>query len=165
LSIRALLDKGCDLEADVLPTVARTVPALLHPLKSWGAQWLVREILDARERRLHPKDAAREAPGSQRVEEVDPLGGSRAWLETAWPDAVIRQRLLLDAAQGHVDPAADVEPVLALIDQGCDFEADILPTVARTVPELPRLRGDVQDDVDVDGVEAQHLLTLKEHIR
>jgi hypothetical protein len=49
-----------------------------------------------------------------------------------------RQRLLLDAAQGHVDPAADIAPIQALLDQGCNFEMDVLPTVARTVPELPR---------------------------
>jgi hypothetical protein len=49
LTIRAMLDKGCDLEADVLPTVARTVPELPRPLKNWGAQWLVQEILAARE--------------------------------------------------------------------------------------------------------------------
>jgi hypothetical protein len=49
LTIRVLLDKGCDLEADILPTVARTVPELPRPLKNWGAKWLVREILDARD--------------------------------------------------------------------------------------------------------------------
>jgi hypothetical protein len=51
LTIRRLLDRGCDLEADVLPTVARMVPELPRPLKNWGAQWLVREILAARDRR------------------------------------------------------------------------------------------------------------------
>jgi hypothetical protein len=51
--IRGLLDQGCDLEADVLPTVARTVPELPRPLRNWGAQWLVREILAAREQRLN----------------------------------------------------------------------------------------------------------------
>jgi hypothetical protein len=45
-----------------------------------------------------------------------------------------RQRLLLDAAQGHVDPAADIAPIQALLDQGCNFEMDVLPTVAGTVP-------------------------------
>jgi hypothetical protein len=54
--IQALLEEGCDLEADILPTVARTVPELPRPLKKWGAPWLVREILAAREARLagHP---------------------------------------------------------------------------------------------------------------
>ena len=51
--IQALLDQYCDLEADVLPVVARTVPELPRPLKNWGAQWLVREILAAREQRLN----------------------------------------------------------------------------------------------------------------
>jgi hypothetical protein len=47
--IRALLDQGCDLEADVVPIVAREVPELPRPLRNWGAQWLVREILAARD--------------------------------------------------------------------------------------------------------------------
>jgi hypothetical protein len=50
--IRALIEQGCDLEADVLPVVARNVPDLTHPLKSWGAQWLVQDILAARDLRL-----------------------------------------------------------------------------------------------------------------
>jgi hypothetical protein len=33
---RALLDRGCDFEADILPTVTRTVPELPRPLKRWG---------------------------------------------------------------------------------------------------------------------------------
>jgi hypothetical protein len=53
------------------------------------------------------------------------------------PIGVLRERLLT-AAQGHVDLTATVEPIRALLDQGCDLEADILPTVAREVPELPR---------------------------
>jgi hypothetical protein len=50
--IRTLLDQGCDLEADVVPIVARLLPDLPRPLKNWGAPWLVREILAAREQRL-----------------------------------------------------------------------------------------------------------------
>jgi hypothetical protein len=50
--IRALLDQGCDLELDILPVVAREVPELPRPLRNWGAPWLVREILEARDRRL-----------------------------------------------------------------------------------------------------------------
>jgi hypothetical protein len=49
-----------------------------------------------------------------------------------------RKKELFDAAEGHVDPAADIGPIEALLDQGCNFELDVLPTVARTVPELPR---------------------------
>jgi hypothetical protein len=45
---------------------------------------------------------------------------------------------LIDAAHGNVEPGVGVEPIRALLDQGCDLEADVLPTVARTVPELPR---------------------------
>jgi hypothetical protein len=50
--IRALLDQGCDLEADVVPIVARELPELPRPLKNWGAPWLVRDILAARDQRL-----------------------------------------------------------------------------------------------------------------
>jgi hypothetical protein len=59
LTIRALLAQGCDFEADILPTVARDVPQLPRPLKNWGAQWLVQEILTARDRRLFPTLALR----------------------------------------------------------------------------------------------------------
>jgi hypothetical protein len=57
--ILALVDQNCDFEADILPTVARMVPELPRPLKNWGAQWLVREILAARDRRLFPSLALR----------------------------------------------------------------------------------------------------------
>jgi hypothetical protein len=50
--IRALVDQGCDLEADILPIVARELPELPRPLKNWGAPWLVRDILAARDQRL-----------------------------------------------------------------------------------------------------------------
>jgi hypothetical protein len=53
--IQALVDQGCDLEADILPTVARTVPELPRPLKNWGAQWLTQEILAARDKRLQAR--------------------------------------------------------------------------------------------------------------
>jgi hypothetical protein len=51
--IVALINQGCDLEADVVPVVARLLPDLPRPLKNWGATWLVREILAARDQRLH----------------------------------------------------------------------------------------------------------------
>jgi hypothetical protein len=44
--------RACDLEADVVPIVARELPELPRPLKNWGAPWLVGEILAAREQRL-----------------------------------------------------------------------------------------------------------------
>jgi hypothetical protein len=43
--IRALIEQGCDLEADVLPVVARNVPDLTHPLRNWGVRWLVQDIV------------------------------------------------------------------------------------------------------------------------
>jgi hypothetical protein len=56
--IEALLAQGCDLEADVLPTVAQMVPELPRPLKNWGAKWLVQAILEARDQRIHQEDVA-----------------------------------------------------------------------------------------------------------
>jgi len=68
--IRALIDQGCDLEADVLPIVARELPELPRPLKNWGAPWLAREILAARDQRLGAvSDGARfgKAPPNSRI--------------------------------------------------------------------------------------------------
>jgi hypothetical protein len=50
--ISMLIQQGCDLDLDILPIVAREVPELPRPLKKWGAPWLVRDILAAREARL-----------------------------------------------------------------------------------------------------------------
>jgi hypothetical protein len=50
--MRDVIRQGCDLEADVVPIVARELPELPRPLKNWGAPWLVREILAARDQRL-----------------------------------------------------------------------------------------------------------------
>jgi hypothetical protein len=50
--VALIRDQGCDLEADVLPVVARLLPDLLRPLKNWGAPWLAKEIPAARDRRL-----------------------------------------------------------------------------------------------------------------
>jgi hypothetical protein len=41
---------------------------------------------------------------------------------------------ILNAAHWNVDRDADIAPIRALIDQGCDLEADILPIIAREVP-------------------------------
>jgi hypothetical protein len=114
LTIRRLLDEGCDLEADILPTVARIVPKLPRPLRHWGEPWLAREILAARE---------------QRLAEI---------AKTIVPAPVSLRQRLEEACQANYDARASVEPIQALLDQGCDLEADVLPTVARTVPEMPR---------------------------
>jgi hypothetical protein len=47
-----VIEQGCDLEMDVVPVVAREIPELPRPLKNWGAPWLVREILAARDLRV-----------------------------------------------------------------------------------------------------------------
>jgi hypothetical protein len=49
--VQLLEDRGCDLDLDVLPVVAREVPDLPRPLKNWGSPWLVKEILAARDTR------------------------------------------------------------------------------------------------------------------
>jgi hypothetical protein len=64
--ISALLAQGCDLEADVVPVVARELPELPRPLKNWGAPWLVRDILAARDQRL----------AGHRVVDPSPLPGA-----------------------------------------------------------------------------------------
>jgi hypothetical protein len=43
----------------------------------------------------------------------------------------VRDCLAQVAGQG-VDPAADVASIGGLIEQGCDLEADVVPTVARS---------------------------------
>jgi hypothetical protein len=80
--IVALLNQGCDLEADVLPVVARLLPDLPRPLKKWGAPWLVREILSAREQRLagHRVEAAPRARRTAAIEWDEFVGGYRAGL-------------------------------------------------------------------------------------
>jgi hypothetical protein len=35
----------------------------------------------------------------------------------------------------HGEPRSTVRPIRRLLDQGCDLDADILPVVAREVPE------------------------------
>jgi hypothetical protein len=45
---------------------------------------------------------------------------------------------LIHASRGNCDPQADVAPIEALIEQGCDLDLDVVPIVAREVPELPR---------------------------
>jgi hypothetical protein len=81
--IRGLLDQGCDLEADMVLTVARTVPDLPRPLRNWGAAWLVREILAAREQRLADR-RVKALPSPQRPPPVvdwdEFVGGYRAGL-------------------------------------------------------------------------------------
>jgi hypothetical protein len=75
--IRTLLDQGCDLEADILPIVAREVPELPRPLKNWGALWLVREILAARDQRLagQPVEAPPPAQRTPAIEWDEFVGG------------------------------------------------------------------------------------------
>ena len=80
--IAALLDQGCDLEKDILPIVPREVPELPRPLKNWGAQWRVREILAAREQRLagHRVEAPPPAQRTPAIDWDEFVGGYRASL-------------------------------------------------------------------------------------
>ena len=43
---------------------------------------------------------------------------------------------LIEASNGNMDALADISPIRGLIEQGCDLEADVLPVVARLLPEL-----------------------------
>jgi hypothetical protein len=65
----------------------------------------------------------------------DPLVMAIAETVAAVPDTGARvpslKGLLVDAANWNVDREADAAPILALLDH-------VLPTVARTVPDLPR---------------------------
>jgi hypothetical protein len=36
------------------------------------------------------------------------------------------------------DRGADLQPLIDLLDQGCDLESDVLPVVVRLLPDLPR---------------------------
>jgi hypothetical protein len=42
---------------------------------------------------------------------------------------------LLAAANGNADPHAHIGTIRALIEQGCDLQADVLPVVARLLPQ------------------------------
>jgi hypothetical protein len=67
--IRALIDQGCDLKADVVPIVARELPELPRPLKNWGSPSLVRDILAARDQRLAGQPV--EAPPAARAPAIE----------------------------------------------------------------------------------------------
>jgi hypothetical protein len=54
------------------------------------------------------------------------------------PDGRSLRVRLIDASNGNIDALSDISPIRALIAQGCDLEADVLPVVARLIPELPR---------------------------
>jgi hypothetical protein len=51
--------------------------------------------------------------------------------------AIVRERIGF-VAPGKLDDAADLAPIVALINQGCDLELDVLPVVATRVSDLPR---------------------------
>jgi hypothetical protein len=123
--IEALLAQGCDLEADILPTVAGTVPELPRPLRSWGAKWLVQAILEARDQRLHPvlKDVA------ALVDEVEtPLARDRR----LFPTLVLRRPL----ADEDYD-ANGVSPEDAVLNILAGFLALLPPLAVRAVTLRP----------------------------
>jgi hypothetical protein len=43
---------------------------------------------------------------------------------------------LIDASNGNIDALADISPIRALIEQGCDFEADEAPPPARCLSAM-----------------------------
>ena len=58
--------------------------------------------------------------------------------ETAGADGRNLRVRLIDASNGNIDPLSDISPIRSLIEQGCDLELDVLPIVAREIPDLPR---------------------------
>jgi hypothetical protein len=103
--IRTLLEQGCDLEADILPVVAREVPELPRPLKNWGAPWLVRDILAGREQRLagHRVEAAPPARRTPAIEWDEFVGGYRAGL-FQWNRPASLSRQFRPLGQHRADP-------------------------------------------------------------
>jgi hypothetical protein len=93
--------------------------------------------------RKHASDTARKRAWKQKATKrvTKPAGGDEMGDETQVHGRLVRDetrdetpdlhRALLVAANGNADERASIEPIRAL-------EADVLPTVARTVPELPR---------------------------
>ena len=59
--LKPILDlqaQGCDLQADVLPTIRDTVPKLGQPLRTWAAKFLREAIIGRRDARLAGRSAA-----------------------------------------------------------------------------------------------------------
>jgi hypothetical protein len=81
----------------------------------------------------------------QRAKKASPVGTGGGPDETparpryaGEPDRCNLRVRLIDASHGNADPAADISPIRALLDQGCDLDLDVLPLVAREIPDLPR---------------------------
>jgi hypothetical protein len=90
-ALQALLEEGCDLEADILPIVAREVPELPRPLKKWSAPWLVRDIADATF--LREEERKRIAASAEPIDWVR-LNG---WMPTNYIVAEILQAAFVSA--------------------------------------------------------------------
>jgi hypothetical protein len=143
--ISMLIQQGCDLELDVLPVVALEVPELPRPLRNWGAPWLVREILAAREQRLAGHRVAVWGPGMR----IPRLTDDGTWLTTYGnPYAVATAgAVAANVAAASADQKApanwlsclkaslrspgDRHPDVHLIDQSAALEAAAPTPVAR----------------------------------
>jgi hypothetical protein len=129
--IRALLEQGCDLEADILPIVAREVPELPRPLKNWGAPWLVRDILAARDLRVAAETQRRlSAHGGYRAGSLIKSSGGEAM------DQALRDRLstLQRADDGmDVDDALPRAPPLSLPERLALGSADDVEAALRRI--------------------------------
>ena len=133
-------------------TLPTTLPTILEALRSAGAteEMLAAAIAADRGARAphRAKDAERKRraraakggahPGRRPADAVArpaDIAPRPSDTEPCSADAPADERMrarLLEAAQHHAEPLADVGPMRRLIDQGCDLKADILPTVART---------------------------------
>jgi hypothetical protein len=95
--IAALLDQGCDLELDVLPTVRDLLgDPLQPPLRRWGAPWLTAEIVRRQDERR---------------------AGARSWPPSTLPTGVIRLETGAAAPRTSVPPTQPA-PGLPSLDLG-----------------------------------------------
>jgi hypothetical protein len=112
LVIDALLSAGATEEMVAAAVAASGECDITHPIR--GGRPSKYADRAARDRAYR----AQKKPRVERRVETPPRDEMR--VET------LRGRLE-EAGQGHFDPAADIAPIRALLDQGCDLEADVVP--------------------------------------
>jgi hypothetical protein len=62
--------------------------------------------------------------------------------ETTVPDGRSLRVRLIDASNGNIDALSDISPIRALLAQGCDLEADVVPVETRDRRAPVGIRGD-----------------------
>jgi hypothetical protein len=61
---------GCDLDADILPAIAETVPGMADPLRTWGAGFLRDKILGKHAARIRSRGGAAAPPPDETPEQT-----------------------------------------------------------------------------------------------